>query len=238
MRKLITMSKYIGEELHVFENAKNWKKYFSSFLKPFIKEKTLEVGAGIGGTTPFLNNGQQSSWLCMEPDAELLKQIEHKIQLGSLPHNCKCTGGTISNLNETFDTIIYIDVIEHIEDDKKEVLTAISKLNQGGHLIILVPAFNFLYSPFDKAIGHYRRYTKKMLLDLIPTGIVVKKSFYLDTVGFFSSLANKYILKQNEPTKDQILLWDRFLLKFSFILDKIFFHQFGKSVFIVVKKQN
>ncbi len=230
------MSKYIGEELQVFEYAKNWKKYFSTFLKPFIQGKTLEAGAGIGGTTSFLNNGQPTSWLCMEPDVELLKQIDQKIKLGLLPSNCKSIGGTILDLNETFDTIIYIDVIEHIENDRKEVSMAISKLNQGGHLIILVPAFNFLYSPFDKAIGHYRRYSKKMLRDIMPSEVVIKKLLYLDTAGFFSSLANKYFLKQNEPTKEQVLFWDRFLLKFSLVLDKIFFQQFGKSVFIVVKK--
>lgn len=232
------MTKYIGEELHVFENAKNWKKYFSSFLKPFIQGKTLEAGAGIGGTTPFLNNGKQSTWLCMEPDLELLKQIEQKIKSGLLPANCKGIDGTISDLHETFDTIIYIDVIEHIEDDKKEILTAVSKLNAGGHLIVLVPAFNFLYSPFDKAIGHYRRYNKKMLRDIMPSNTIIKRNLYLDTTGFFSSLVNKYFLKQNEPTKDQVLFWDRFLLKFSMILDKLFLHQFGKSVFIVVKKQH
>lgn len=230
------MTKYIGDELSVFECAKNWKKYFSTFLTPFIKGKTLEAGAGIGGTTSFLNSGQQSTWVCMEPDVELLKQIEHKIKSGLLPSNCKCVGGTIKNLSETFDTIIYIDVIEHIEDDGKEISIALSKLSQGGHLIILVPAFNSLYSPFDKAIGHYRRYTKKMLRSLMPTGVLIKKSLYLDTTGFFSSLVNKYILKQKEPTKNQVLFWDQILIKFSLFLDKIFFYQFGKSVFIVVQK--
>ena len=51
-----------------------------------------------------------------------------------------------------------MNVLEHIEDDKEELNIAVSKLNQGGHLIILVPAHNELYSKFDKEIGHFRRY--------------------------------------------------------------------------------
>lgn len=230
------MTKYIGEELHLFEHAQNWKKYFSSFLKPYIHNEVVEVGAGLGGTTPFLNNGSQKQWTCLEPDTQLLNQIEQKIQKGMLPHNCRLSGGTLESMQQKFDTIIYIDVIEHIENDQKEVSQAIAKLNKGGHLLILVPAFQSLYSPFDKAIGHYRRYNKNMLINLMNNQVVIKKIKYLDTLGFFSSLTNKYFLKQNEPTIKQVLFWDRYLLKVSYFLDKLLFHSFGKSVFIVAEK--
>ena len=63
------------------------------------------------------------------------------------------------NIEKKFETILYISVLEHIKDDKDEIDTALSKLKKGGYLIICVPAHNYMYSKFDKEIGHYRRYS-------------------------------------------------------------------------------
>lgn len=57
-------------------------------------------------------------------------------------------------------------MLEHIEADAAEMNKAAALLNPGGHIIVLSPAFQFLYNPFDKAIGHYRRYNKRMLKKL------------------------------------------------------------------------
>ncbi len=55
------MCEYQGKELELFERAENWKRYFASFMSPYIRGDVLEVGAGIGGTTKVLCNGQQSN---------------------------------------------------------------------------------------------------------------------------------------------------------------------------------
>ena len=73
------------------------------------------------------------------------------------------------NHKDKYDTIIYLDVLEHIEHDQKEFLNAFSNLNDGGHLIVSVPAYNFLYSKFDKDFGHYKRYNKADFKKFIET---------------------------------------------------------------------
>jgi len=112
---------YIGNELHLFQHASNWKKYYARNLNPFIKGDVLEVGAGIGSTTNYLNDGSQRSWLCLEPDSDLFKELEAKTENKELPARCTCIKGIVSDLktDQKFDTILYIDVIEHIEDDHK-----------------------------------------------------------------------------------------------------------------------
>ena len=76
--------------------------------------------------------------------------------------NKRIINGTIKTvLDKRFDTIIYIDVLEHIKESQKEIALAKQCLKPNGHLIILVPAYNFLFNTFDKKIGHYRRYDKK-----------------------------------------------------------------------------
>jgi hypothetical protein len=230
------MNKYIGNELSLFEHAINWKKYYSQILNKYISGEVVEVGAGLGGTTTFLQNEKCKSWICLEPDNDLSKIIEEKINKGIVPNLTTVVNGTIENIEETKDTIIYIDVIEHIENDKLELELAMNLLNKNGNLLIIVPAYNFLFNNFDKAIGHFRRYDKTMIKNIVPKNSTIEKIVYLDSLGFFTSLLNKFILKQDSPNIKQIKLWDSVLIPISKILDKLFNYSFGKSLLIIIKK--
>jgi 2-polyprenyl-3-methyl-5-hydroxy-6-metoxy-1,4-benzoquinol methylase len=175
---------YQGNELELFQHATHWKNYFSQQLKPYIKGDVLEAGAGIGSTTLLLNDGKNPSWLMLEPDDDMSSLLEKKLNAKEFPANCRIKKGTIENVQSTFDTIIYIDVLEHIATDAEELQKAAALLNDGGHIIVLSPAFQFLYSPFDKAIGHYRRYNKRMLRALTPTELALISNRYYDSVGW------------------------------------------------------
>ncbi|MBN8676264.1 MAG: class I SAM-dependent methyltransferase [Chitinophagales bacterium] len=231
--------KYPGEELQLFEKATNWKNYFASHISVFLKGRVLEVGAGIGGTTLLLNKGNADNWLLLEPDETMWQTLQQKINDNILPSNCRAVQGTLNSVdkNEKFDCIIYIDVLEHIENDAAELKKATDLLVQGGYLIILSPAFQFLFSPFDKAIGHYRRYNRKTLSAIQPASLTKRKVTYLDSIGFFASLLNKILLRQSYPAKKQVQLWDQWMIPMSKITDRIFFYSFGKSILAVWKKQ-
>lgn len=234
-----TEYKYPGEELRLFETATNWKNYFASHISSYLTGKVLEVGAGIGGTTLLLNKGKADTWLLLEPDETMQLILQQKIKDKLLPSNCKAVQGALDSLdkNERFDCIIYIDVLEHIENDAAELNKATDLLAQGGYLIILSPAFQFLFSPFDKAIGHYRRYNRETLSAIRPASLTRKKMDYLDSVGFFASLMNKLLLRQSYPAKRQVQVWDQLMIPVSRITDRIFFYSFGKSILAVWKKQ-
>ena len=225
-----TNFEYVGDELQLFKEAHNWKNYWFNSIKEHVKGSVLEVGAGIGiNTALMLNNSDQiESIFCVEPDQNLSGQIVKSIK----EDNVYVHNGYLADLDSSlrFDTIMYIDVIEHIEDDSREVHVAVKYLKKGGRLIILVPAFNSLYSPFDKAIGHFRRYNKKRLLNSVPQDLEVVELFYLDSMGVLASLANKYVLKQMYPTKGQIRRWDNLIVPFSKQMDKIVRNSFGKSL--------
>lgn len=228
---------YPGQELAVFEKAINWKAYFSSYIKAFIGKKVLEVGGGIGSNTPYLNHFSTAQWIILEPDMHLSNEL--KLRLAQQPYsNCSVSTKTIHQLNATekFDTIIYIDVLEHIEDDETEMDQAAQLLNPGGYVIVLSPAFQYLYSPFDKAIGHYRRYTTRTLKRIMPPELEVVQLQYLDSIGFFASLANKLLLQQNYPTTKQVKMWDNYMIPVSKWTDKIFLHSFGKSILGIWRK--
>ena len=135
-----------------------------------------------------------------------------------------------------FETILYIDVLEHIKDDKEELKKASEFLKEDGFLVVLSPAFQFLYSRFDDAIGHYRRYSANQLKKMTPEYMKLVNIQYLDSAGFFSSLANRLILKQLYPTADQITFWDKWMIPVSRITDQILLHSFGKTILATWKK--
>jgi len=231
---------YIGEELGLFAEAKNWKKYYSSLISPFLGKRVLEVGAGIGATTEILSQeGKHDEWVCLEPDKALATEITRKISTGDLPEFCSFSEGYLTDLkSETkFSSILYIDVLEHIENDGHELQNAAALLDHGGHLIVLSPAYNFLFSPFDKSIGHFRRYDKRMISSLSLPQFKQIRLMYLDSIGVLTSLANKYILKQEYPTQEQILFWDRWIIPLAKVADRLFLFSFGRSILSIWMKE-
>lgn len=229
---------YIGNELELFQEAHNWKSYYGSLVKPLLKGRVLEVGAGIGATTLSLCDGTQDDWLCIEPDPRLEVEVRDKIESKALPGCVRSHLGTLADLpGQAADAIIYIDVIEHIEHDAAELSLASSHLRPGGHLVILVPAHQFLFSPFDQSIGHYRRYSRTLLRSIVPADLDIIRARYLDAAGLSASLVQKLMLRQSYPTRAQIRLWDRAIVPLSRLIDPLTGYNLGKSVLLIARKR-
>jgi len=230
---------YVGRELEVFAQAANWKRYWSSQIREYLAGDVLEVGAGLGANTEILYSDYCSSWTCLEPDPSLASAIKVRTTSDQKLLHCQVETNTIANLasGSQFDTILYIDVLEHIEHDGEELARAVTCLRSGGRIIVLAPAHQQLYSPFDAAIGHFRRYNRASLLACSPPKCSLEKIGYLDSVGLLASLANRLLLRQSDPTLSQILFWDRLLVPVSTLIDRITFHRFGKSIMVVWRKE-
>jgi SAM-dependent methyltransferase len=230
---------YVGTELELFANARRWKGYLRRVIAPYLGPDVLEVGAGIGATTAALYDGVARRWACLEPDARLATRLREAIASGTLPFCCEATIGTIDAVPESpaFDTALYIDVLEHIEDDRMELERVARRLKPGGRVVVLAPAHPFLYSPFDRAIGHFRRYTRRMLHDLRPAGLEFIAAWYLDSAGLLASLGNRLLLRQSMPTPRQVAVWDRVLVRASEWLDPLTFGRLGKSVLAVWERR-
>ncbi len=229
---------YVGTELELFATATHWKAYVRSQVEPYLGRDVLEVGAGQGATTRVLCDGRSRRWICLEPDSTLADRLIASISEGELPDCCAPRIGTLADVDESeqFDTILYMDVIEHIADDHDELARAARYLKPGGHLVVLVPAHQWLFTPFDASIGHYRRYNKSRLKEAAPGEIELVRLAYLDSVGLFASLANRLFLKSAMPTAGQIAVWDRLMVPFSTWIDPVVGHAVGKSVLGVWRK--
>ena len=177
--------KYIGEELDLFSTATNWKRYWSYHLKPYVGRRVLDVGAGIGSTIDVLCTDEQDKWIALEPDPALAARLTQIRSGKSTLGKVEVRTGTLDTMpsSEKFDTILYIDVLEHIEEDRQELEKAARKLTSDGKIVVLSPAHEWLFTAFDESIGHFRRYTKASLQSIIPSSLRVEKIFYLDLWG-------------------------------------------------------
>ena len=104
---------YPGSELDLFETVRNWKSYRASRVRPFVRGDVLEVGAGLGANTSYLDAGGSRRWVCLEPDSALTARLTSN--LGSLRACYEVLCGTLESVGagQQFDSIAYIDVLEH-----------------------------------------------------------------------------------------------------------------------------
>ena len=178
------------------------------------------------------------NWCCLEPDSRLADRLRSAVSAGELPSTCEVVHGSINGLDEgrRFASILYIDVLEHIEDDRSELQVASAQLQAGGYLAVLAPAHTCLFSPFDKAIGHWRRYDRPALRSLTPSGCSIVLLNYLDSVGLLFSIGNALLFRQSTPAARQIAFWDRAIVPLSSVLDPLFRFRLGKTVVAVWRK--
>lgn len=220
---------YVGSELDLFAEARNWKAYWSRRIGSFLSGDVLEVGAGIGSNTELMCRQTDGRWVCLEPDPAMASQLEESVRGNS---RLRAVCGTVQGLpgRESFDTIVYIDVLEHIEDDAAEMREAARRLRPEGRIVVLSPAHSWLFTPFDESIGHFRRYNRASLKRASPPGLMLEQMFYLDSCGIAASAANQLFLKQSMPTRSQIGVWDRWIVPVSKVVDPVLGYAVGKSI--------
>jgi SAM-dependent methyltransferase len=136
-----------------------------------------------------------------------------------------------------FDSIICLNILEHLENDGKAVENMSSLLQPGGRLIILVPALKKLYGSMDISFEHLRRYNKKDLKSLIQkTNLEIVKFYYLNFFGLLGWFFNGRILKRKELPEKQTKLFDK-LVPFLEFIEKIIKPPLGQSLILIVQKK-
>lgn len=220
--------KYDGFELEYFDNSHNFRNYQLSLIKKYLKKEIAEVGPGRGGFVDYYKKNAHS--LCLvEPDKKLFRFLKKRYS------NKKITikNSTIDKIQNKFNTIMYFDVLEHIKNDLKEIMSAKKKLKKKGFLIFSVPAFQIFYNNFDKSVGHYKRYNKKdFRLIAYRSNLKIKKMIYYDSIGLLLVMFSKIFNLSNKNLENNIKIWN-FLIPLSRFIDLLTFNKFGKSLLCV-----
>ena len=135
-----------------------------------------------------------------------------------------------------FDTVICVNVLEHMKNDKKALENMHSVLEKKGKLILMAPAFQALYGTIDKANKHYRRYNKKQLKSLLKQcNFKIKSMAYMNLFGLLGWWYHNKFLKISVHNTKDLLLFDKLAPFLSFI-EKIIPPPVGLSLIVIAEK--
>jgi 2-polyprenyl-3-methyl-5-hydroxy-6-metoxy-1,4-benzoquinol methylase len=233
------MTPYQREDLKLIKKAVNYHAYLANKCRPHIENKdVLEVGAGIGAFAKNLTRQQPKSLTLLEPGEETYEELEKSPPEGAIIQK-KFSHEHLSTHEGFYDTIIYNNVLEHIEDDIAELKTAQRLLKTGGHIVVFVPSHPYLYSAIDKELLHFRRYTIKGWEKLVSDLSLFEnlKTVYINKIGVAGWLLNKY---RNATMQSEFMLkvYDKYVLPISSSLDPIFPRCFGLSLYSILRKKS
>ena len=226
------------ENLNIMANATNYNRWLFNKIEPYLGKRILEVGCGIGNMTELLLAGRNTKLVVgIDNSPECLDIINHRLskykQFQSFFHDLS-SEEIISLKKYNFDTIVCINVLEHVKNDLK-VLENIVKLD--GVLILLIPALQKLYGTIDIIDGHFRRYDKKDLEEkLMRSGWKIYKGSYLNLLGIPVWFLHGKILKKSIHPPKQISFLDKFIF-LEILLEKIVSLPIGLSLLYICRRK-
>lgn len=211
-----------------------YNRWLLSQFDKYLKGNILEVGCGIGNFTKLLEQYGQVTATDIEntylPKVKKLVNKSTLVGLGNIEKNEYFFKG------KKFDSIVCLNVLEHIENDNRALGNLYKLLNKNGCLILLVPAHQWLYGEIDKSIDHFRRYDKKGLgEDLKKIGFKIIESKRLNMLGALGWGVVGKVLKNKEVEKGKLGVFN--LLAPAYLFSEKFFEPpVGLSVLVVVQR--
>jgi SAM-dependent methyltransferase len=227
--------------LKAMDFARNYHDWILSKFDSFVGQKLLEVGAGTGSVSRMiLDRYQKETWM-LEPS----EQIDIlKFTLTSFPNSIPAhpVQGFLADHVERLthlqiDTVFYVNVMEHIEDDQAELQHVFDLLKPGGHVLTFSPAMPWLYGRFDRRIGHFRRYElRDMMEKMRMAGYEVVKAHYVDLPGMFLWWLMFHVFKFTRLSRRSVRWYDKIVIPVLRRLDPSRVLPWGKNIVVVGKK--
>ena len=229
---------YEGRDLEAMWFAKNYYQWIETLFAPYLRGRGIEVGAGTGNFTERLLSYDFDSLAAVEPSQAMHARLKEKFRAEPrvVVYNSTLPGVS-SELPHTFDVAVYINVLEHVEDDAKEMACARSILKDGGYICVFVPALSWLYSDFDRTVGHYRRYYKKELEQVLTSnGFEIVRSSYFDFAGIWPWLVFFKIFGLT-LSGNKTRLYDRYVVPVMRVVEAHVPVPIGKNLLVVARKK-
>lgn len=223
--------------LDSLSTIKNYYRWILDEFKPFIGKRVLEVGAGIGTFTNLILESEEiERFFLLEPSQELMDKLKNTFNDNpkiDFIYLCAedITGETIKSLD--IDTVIFVNVLEHIKDDVDILRKFSENMKKGSRILIFSPAFHLLYSYIDSIAGHYRRYTKKSLQKrLAAAGLKIIHLQYFNFIGFFTWLIFIKFLCASDFSKKGLKLYD-IVIPYLQIVERLIRPPIGQNVMAI-----
>jgi len=223
------------------EGATNYMRWILEGFGPYLGSSVVEIGVGHGGYRRHLPP-RVERYLGLDVDAALVERAralhpDERFLQGDLMD--PATVGVVSK--EGYDTVLCVNVLEHIQDDRRAVAHLLSMLPAGGHLLLFVPAHPALYTDLDRLAGHHRRYTRDQVAGLFTPDLgSTRRLEYFNPIGGLGWWVNGLFPHRSLDSRivnGQLDLFDKYVLPISRLTNRLTRSFFGQSLLCVVQKK-
>jgi SAM-dependent methyltransferase len=231
---------YPGKDLEALAFAPRYHAWILALFRPFIGHHAVEVGAGSGNFTRLLAGERLATLDAIEPSDEMFPRlaaiawppgaVAPRLHHGSFAETRNEIAGPV-------DTIFYVNVLEHIEEDRNELALAFASLAPGGRLLLFVPALPALYGSHDRLVGHFRRYHRAELeAKCRAAGFRVRLCRYFDCLGILPWWLKYRVLRSERMEPGAVALYDRLVVPVARLLERVVPPPIGKNLLLVAEK--
>ena len=224
--------------LEAIAGAPRFNEWMYDVTSPYLSGRILEIGSGIGNISEyFLRDGR--ALMLSDIRENYCQYLDHHFS-----KKPTCLGVKQIDLVDpdfdtnyvdllgTFDAAFALNVVEHIADDSLAIANAKKLLRTGGRLLVLVPAYQFLYNEFDRSLEHYRRYTEGSLCRIFKeNNLQVVHSQYFNFAAIGGWWLSGSVLRNKTIPNGQMKIYNALVPIFK-IVDKIVSHRVGISVIV------
>jgi SAM-dependent methyltransferase len=237
-REAATTAEYTVADQERMKRARRYFAWQARMAEEQIGRRVIEIGSGLGNFTEYLLNREQV--VALDVVEECVKKLRKRFP-SHKNLEARCLDVQDPEFRELArfrpDTIVCLNVLEHVRDDALALRHMHDVLEPGGRAIFILPAFESLYGPIDHNLGHFRRYSRSTWRKFAEkAGFRVKFARYLNTIGFAGWWVNAKILKKTEQSEGQIALFDSVVVPVMSRLEGLVPPPFGQSIFTVLEK--
>jgi SAM-dependent methyltransferase len=229
------LAHYPGKELEAMAAAENYRRWIVDTFAPYLGKDVAEVGAGIGSVSRLLLELPIERLAAFEPSANMFPLLAEAVRGDA---RASTVNGVFDALQagRGYDAVLYVNVLEHVEHEREELAAAHAALRPGGHLLVFVPALAWLYSDFDREVGHFRRYSRDALERVVAhAGFEVVEARWFDVAGIVPWYVHFTVLGRSMG-RGSVSLYDRLVVPVMRAVEKLSPPPIGKNIALVARR--
>ena len=231
---------YAGKDLEAMSFAVNYHRWILSIFDPYLGTRIVEVGAGTGSFSELLLERRLESLSLVEPSTAMYEQLCERLSSSQNVSTYNDIFGRVASQIRSSakpDSIIYVNVLEHVEDDVNELRIIGDTLDSGGRLFIFVPALRWLHGSMDRQLDHFRRYMRSELeKKCVAAGFKVITSRYFDLFGVLPWWVKYKVLQSKKMEPGAVRFYDQRVVPIARTLESSLIPPLGKNVLLVAEK--
>jgi 2-polyprenyl-3-methyl-5-hydroxy-6-metoxy-1,4-benzoquinol methylase len=231
-----TEDRYAADDLAVIREARRYGAHVFGLLEPWLGSRVLEVGVGIGTMSRRLAEVADVV-VGIEPNpncaALALEEMagQPRFSLRAC-HFEDCDPAELAS--HRFDTIVCVNVLEHVADDVGALRSFREILAPGGRALLYVPAVQAAYGPLDAELGHHRRYSKRTLADALgAAGLTCLALRYANPIGLLGWMYNSHVSRSRAHRLGQVKIFERVIAPWALPLERIVTPPIGASLMAI-----